>query len=459
MPTTQITLPYKFKPRDYQVPLWKQFHAPERKNICIIWHRRGGKDINCWNYAIQETHDNKQSTKYGFPTSEMARDNLWEAYTNEGMNFTDYAPMELRERRNIGDDGLNDTFKEIKFKHGGALRVISTHKPSTLRGGNDKLYVLSELQKMDPQVIDIIEPVVEANKGRIVVNLTADGDSAAKGLVEAWKSDPRWWVQVLTADDTPVFTTEQLARIKSGLIQRYIARGLSEEEAVAFFEQEYFCSFESPVIGSYFGSAMRRAQDQGRITRVMFDPKLPVNTAWDLGIDDSMTIWFFQLFGNEVRLIDYYESSGEGIPYYIRVMKGQQEGYERMKDYTYGQHYAPHDIEVRELTTGVSRKDTAASLGISFTTVQRPTRKEDGIEATRNILSRCWFDSENTKRGINALKGYRKKWNDKLLVYEGTPVHDWTSHGSDGMQTLALANPQPSTKTFQQPNRQYQFKG
>lgn len=452
---TQIVLPYKFEPREYQLPLWHAFHAPERKHIAIVWHRRGGKDLNCWNYSVQETHDNKQSTKYGFPTNEMARDNLWQAYTNDGTPFTDFAPKELRLRRNIGDDGLNDTFKEIAFKYGGRIRVISTHKPGALRGGNDKLYVLSEFQKMDPIVIDIIEPVVEANGGRIVVNMTPAGDNHAKGTYEAWQEDPRWWTQTLKADKTTVFKPDQLERIKKGLINRYLARGLSEEEAVAFFDQEYFCSFDSPVIGSYFGSAMRRAKEQNRITNVPWDPRLEVHTAWDLGLDDSMSIIFFQLVGREVRVIDYFESSGEGIPYYVKVLKGQQDGYERMKDYLYGQHYAPHDIEVRELNTGVSRKDTAAGLGVSFITTPRVAQKEDGIEAIRTVLPRVWFDAEKCKRLVNGLKGYKKEWDDKAMVYKSRPVHDWTSHPTDAMQTLALNDPQPIQQN-QQLNRRQQ---
>jgi hypothetical protein len=288
---------------------------------------------------------------------------------------------------------------------------------------------------MDPSVIDIIEPILEANHGILIINMTANGDSAAKAMLEAWINDPEVYVSILTVDDTPVFTPEQMVRIRRRTIERFLARGQSEEEANAFVDQEYYCSWDSPVVGSYFGAAMRRAEEQGRIMRIPYEADIPVDTFWDLGIDDSMSIWFAQIVGKEMRFIDYFESSGEGLSFYANELN--------KKGYSYGRHFAPHDIEVRELTTGVSRKNTAKKLGLNFQTVKRPNRKEDGIDAVRNLLTRSYFDAEKCKRGISALKGYRKEWNEKMMVYDERPVHDWTSHGTDAMQTCALANPQP----------------
>lgn len=448
VPTNLIQLPYKYKARDYQLDFWDAFHGEgvhkgkDYKVLVKVWHRRGGKDLTDWNACIEATAEDTMRSTYVFPTSDMSRDNLWESYTNDGMRFTDFVPLDLRVRRHGNDDGLNDSLKRIEFITGGSIRVVSGHKPGRLRGGNSKLFVLSEFQAMDPMVIDIIMPIIEANGGRLLINMTANGDSAAKSLLEAWIADPDVYVSVLTVDDTDVFTADQMVRIRRQSVERFLARGQSEEEANAFVDQEYYCSWESPVIGSYFGSGMRRAKEDGRITKVPYDPQLRVNTYWDLGIDDSMSIWFVQLHASEVRVIDYYENSGEGMRHYINELN--------KRDYVYDKHYAPHDIEVRELTTGVSRKDTAQKLGIRFETVKRPTKKEDGIDAIRNMLSRCWFDEEKCKRGISALKGYSKKWNDKLMVYSNEPVHDWTSHATDAFQTLALSNPKvvvPGVKT------------
>lgn len=447
---TKISLPHIYESRPYQQDFWDAFHSEGKhkgKKYRIFvknWHRRGGKDLTDWNATIERTAEEPMTAKYVFPTNDMARDNLWESYTNDGMRFTDFVPLGLRVRKHTNDDGLNDSLKRIELVTGGSIRVISGHRPERLRGGNSKLFVLSEFQNMDPQVIDIIMPILEANDGILLINMTSNGDSAAKRMLEAWQKDPDVYVSILSVRDTPVFTEEQMVRIRRQTVERYVARGLSEEEAHAFVDQEYYCSWDSPVVGSYFGAGMRLAKSQGRIAKVPHESMLPVNTYWDLGVDDSMTIWFVQLHNREIRLIDYYESSGEGFAHYAKVLRGQIENFERMKEYTYGKHYAPHDIKVRNMGEDAkTRLEVAKGVGISFETVKRIAHKEDGIEAIRTILSRCWWDERNCSRGIDALKGYKKKWNDQMMVYENEPVHDWTSHGTDGFQTLALTSPQP----------------
>lgn len=449
---TLIQLPHIYDARSYQDDFWDAFHGEgkhkgkEYKIFVKVWHRRAGKDLTDWNAAIERTAEEPMRTTYAFPTSDMARDNLWESYTNDGLRFTEFVPKELRLRKHKADDGLNDSLKRIEFITGGSIRVVSAHKPGRLRGGNSKLFVLSEFQAMDPMVIDIIMPIIEANGGVLLVNMTANGDSAAKGMMEAWEADPEVYTSTLTVEDTPVFTADQMVRIRRQTIERFLARGLSEEEANAFIDQEYYCSWDSPVIGSYFGAAMRRADEEGRITVVPHEDQLPVQTWWDLGVDDSMSIWFVQLFNREIRLIDYYESSGEGFAHYAKVLAGQMESFERMKNYTYNRHLAPHDIVVRNMGKDAkTRQEIAKSLGINFEIVKRIAQKEDGTEAIRGILSRCWFDEEKCKRGVSALKGHKKEWNDKMMVYGDKPVHGWTSHAVDAMQTGAITNPEPKT--------------
>lgn len=450
MVDTLIELPHIYEARDYQSDFWDAFHGEgihKDKNYKIfvkVWHRRAGKDLTDWNAAIERTAEEPMRTTYAFPTADMARDNLWESYTNDNKRFTDFVPKPLRVRKNKSDDGLNDSLKRIEFITGGSIRVVSAHKPGRLRGGNSKVFVLSEFQAMDPMVIDIIMPIIEANGGVLLINMTANGDSAAKGMLEVWKNNPRCYVSILSVNDTTVFTDEQMVDIRQDTVERFVARGLSEEEAHAFVDQEYYCSFDSPVVGSYFGSAMRRAAEEGRITKVPHEELLPVETWWDLGIDDSMSIWFVQLFNREVRLIDYYESSGEGFGHYAKVLKGQQDGFERMKHYTYSRHLAPHDIKVRNMGVDAkTRLEVAKSIGIEFSVVKRVSAKEDGIEAIRTLLSRCWFDEKNCVRGLGALKGYAKTWDDKMMVYKNEPVHNWTSHGTDAFQTGAITNPEP----------------
>ena len=181
--------------------------------------------------------------------------------------------------------------------------------------------------------------------------------------------------------------------------------------------------------GAIYKKEFEQVQQDNRITSLPADPALHVHTVWDLGVGDSTSIWFVQVYGREVRLIDYYEASGEGLPHYARILQE--------KGYLYGKHYAPHDIAVRELGSGVSRLETARKLGINFL-ITPSLSVEDGIDAARQLLSSCWFDAAKTEHGVNCLRNYRREYNDKMGEFKATPVHDWASHGADAFRYLAI---------------------
>lgn len=194
-------------------------------------------------------------------------------------------------------------------------------------------------------------------------------------------------------------------------------------------------AFEAAIEGAYFADQLALARTQGRIGRVPYEPGLKVNTFWDLGMNDSMSIWFHQRVGLENRFIDFYQASGEGISHYAKVL-GE-------KPYTYDEHYGPHDLAVREIGTGKSRADTAYGLGIKFVIVPAPEDKADAIEVMRNKFISCAFDEAGCADGIKALAAYRKEWDDKLGVYKDKPRHDWASHPADAFQTFALGYREP----------------
>jgi phage terminase large subunit len=186
--------------------------------------------------------------------------------------------------------------------------------------------------------------------------------------------------------------------------------------------------------GSYYGQLLQRAKDQGRIGRVAVEPTLLVHTAWDLGVDDSTAIWFFQHLPagptGEFRIVDYYEASGEGLAHYVSVLK--------KKGYHYGRHIAPHDIKVREWGgNGKSRLDTARALGVRFD-VAPGLSIEDGIEAARHVIEAAWFDHERCGQGLESLWSYQREWDEVNACYKTRPKHDWTSHGADAFRMLAV---------------------
>lgn len=217
-----------------------------------------------------------------------------------------------------------------------------------------------------------------------------------------------------------------------------------DESYVAEGRAVHNCSFEAAVKGAIYGRELEAARADGRVTAVPYDPALPVDTDWDLGIGDAMAIWFSQSTrGGEVRLIDYHEASGEGFPYYVQVLRG--------KGYTYGQHWAPHDIQVRELSSGRSRLEVAAQQGIRFEVTPRlqsteAGEVEEGIHAARMLFPRCWFDAVKCRAGLEALMHYRRDYNERLGEFKATPVHDNASHGSDAFRGLAVRHQIPKEK-------------
>lgn len=204
-----------------------------------------------------------------------------------------------------------------------------------------------------------------------------------------------------------------------------------DESYVANGRAVHNCSFEASVIGSYWGREMQAVEKDGRITKVVYQPEIAVDTWWDLGMADATAIWFTQNVGREVHVIDCYENTGEGLPHYAKVLQE--------KGYVYGKHNAPHDIQVRELGSGTSRLETAANLGIRFETVPN-LPISDGIDAARSFLSRCWFDQAKTAAGRLALISYHKTWDEKRKVFSTAPAHNWASHYADAWRYLSVGH-------------------
>ena len=195
-------------------------------------------------------------------------------------------------------------------------------------------------------------------------------------------------------------------------------------------------AFKAVIEGAYFSKQMNKALEEKRICSVPYEPSLPVDTWWDLGTaknrKDATSIIFTQDVGLEIHIIDFYGNAGEGFEHYIRILKE--------KEYIYGRHNAPHDIEVVELGTGKSRMEFAGSLGLHFDKVPNVGFTE-GIENTRVMLRKCWFDEKKTSELVKALRAYRKEWDDKMGRWKDNPYKDWASDPCDAMRMSAVGHP------------------
>ena len=181
--------------------------------------------------------------------------------------------------------------------------------------------------------------------------------------------------------------------------------------------------------GLYYGKQITQARLEKRIGHVPHDETALVHTSWDLGFNDSNAIWFFQVIGKEIHLIDYLEGSGESLAYWLNIV--------RSKPYTYGKHLCPHDILNHELSSGMSRQSVARNLGVNLLAVPRLS-VISGVDASRNLLNRCWFDEKKCAQGIKCLENYKKAWDEKNACWNSSPLHNWASHGADAFRVLAI---------------------
>jgi hypothetical protein len=190
-------------------------------------------------------------------------------------------------------------------------------------------------------------------------------------------------------------------------------------------------AFEAANEGFYFARLISQARQDRRICHVPHDPAARTYSAWDIGIGDSNAIWIFQIVGNEVHFIDYYENSDEPLTHYVNWLK--------KKDYIFEKHFFPHDAASRSLQSGKSLVDIARGMGLKIDVLQRDTNEMFGIECLRNMLPRFFFDQSKCDKGIKAVENFRKEWNEKLGCYREKSYHDWASHGSKALIYAAEA--------------------
>jgi hypothetical protein len=412
--TPNIELPYNFKPRKYQEPFFKYMNGRGKRAV-LVHHRRAGKDICSWNFMIYSAFERVGIYYYIFPTYSQGKKVLWDGMTKEGFKFINYIPKELIEGK------PNSTEMKIKLTNGSLIQVIGSDNYDSIMGTNPTGCVFSEYSLQDPNAWQFVRPILDANPDSWAIFVfTPRGANHAKDLYDMAKKDHNWFCQTLTVEDTGVVSQE--------IIEKARAEGMSED----MIQQEYFCSFNQGIVGAYYVKYLKEARDDRRIGHVPYDTQLRVNTAWDLGINDSTAIVFFQLHGKEIRIIDYYENSGEGLPHYAKVIFD--------KPYIYDTHYAPHDIAARDLSHGLSRHQVAANLGLNFTILKTlKLGKMEAIEGVRGRFNRFWIDETKCERLIKCLENYRKVWNEKMQIFYEQPLHNWASHGADAVSYMCFA--------------------
>jgi phage terminase large subunit len=325
MQNVRIELPYQFSHRDYQLSLPQAMNSGI-KRACIVWHRRAGKE---------------------------------KTFDKDGTRFIDHIPAPL-----IAGN-TNSSEMKIRLQNGSILQVIGTDNVDSIVGTNPIGCVFSEYSLQNPKAWQLLRPILAENGGWAIFNFTPRGANHAKELFDMASHNKDWFCQLLTVDDTGAVTKEAIEAERQA--------GMSED----MIQQEFYCSFTLGVEGSYYAKYMQEAKDEDRIGKVPHAKQSRVYTVWDIGIGDSCAIIFYQIVGNEIHIIDYYE------------------------------------------------------------TLQ--LRIEDGIEALRGLFPRIFIDATACKQLIKCLENYRKEFDERHQVYKTRPVHDWASHGADAARYLAIA--------------------
>ncbi len=405
------------------------FHTRDQRWSIIVAHRRAGKTVACvMELLTRALATSKAQGQYAYiaPFREQAKTVAW-AYLKH------YAVYVVK---NIETD-IRESDLSVRLFNGSTVRLFGADNPNALRGMYLDGVVMDEFADMKPSLWgEVIRPTLSDRKGWAVFIGTPKGRNAFYHLLYGIDDkpgalkDPDWFTLVLKASETGILPESELADAR---------KTMSENQ----YLQEYECSFEAAVIGAVYAKELSTARGQNRITTVVHDGMKLVHTAWDIGIGDATAIWFYQLHNEQIRIIDFYEASGESVAHFAGILKG--------KGYNYDTAFLPHDAVNKHPTDGHSYEEVLRGFGYKVAIVPKLTL-EEGINSARQSFSRCLFDEKRCQPGLEALQNYRWDYNVRMGELKSSPVHDWSSHAADAFRYLAIsAKKVGSARAFTKP--------
>jgi hypothetical protein len=391
-----------YRPRPPQL----EIHNAVNKNrfTVVVAHRRMGKTVSAILHLIDAALNNeRKDPRYAYiaPTYAQAK--------RVAFDYLCEYTRPLGAKINIAE-------LRVDFL-GRRISLYGSENGDSLRGQYFDGVVLDEIGDQNPKIWnEIVRPALADRMGWCLFIGTPKGNNHFADFKERAQKTEGWSFLEFKASETGILDNKELVDAKA-------------EMGDDKYRQEFECSFDAPVEGAYYGSLLNEADEQNRVTTIPHDSVARLVCAWDLGVSDSTCIWVAQIVGKEIQLIDATENHGVGLDYYVSWL--------RVKGYDKAQQILPHDVRVREMSSGKSRQEVLMEAGLEIT-IAPSLSVADGIQAVRRILPRCWFDKENTKQGLAALRNYRRQYNEKLNVYFDTPLHDWASHYADSFRYLAV---------------------
>ena len=395
-----IEIPYA--PREHQLKVHELLDG--NRFAVVVAHRRFGKTVAALNHLIREAVLNtKETPRYAYiaPTYGQAKRVAWDYL----VKYTD--PL-----------GGTNNISELRVDFWGRrIQLYGSDNPDSLRGQFFDGVIIDEVGDQNPKIwTDIVRPALTDRKGWCLFIGTPKGHNHFKELRDRAEKEDGWGLLEFKASETGVVDDTELKAAKNEM---------GEDK----YRQEFECSFDAAVEGSYYGQILNELEEKKHMQEIPREELSRTFTAWDLGMGDSTSIWVAQLVGTEVRLLDYYENHGVGLDHYVKWI--------RDNDYEKAEHILPHDVRVRELGTGKSRMEMLEEAGLEIKIAPRMSL-DDGIQAVRRLLPRCWFNVPKVQIGLNCLRNYRRDYDEKRKIFYERPLHDWSSHGSDSFRYLAL---------------------
>jgi hypothetical protein len=395
-----IEIPYK--PREHQLKVHELLEG--KRFAVVVAHRRFGKTVAALNHLIREAVLNEKETpRYAYiaPTYGQAKRVAWDYL----VKYT--TPL-----------GGTNNISELRVDFWGRrIQLYGSDNPDSLRGQYFDGVIIDEVGDQNPKIwTDIVRPALTDRKGWCLFIGTPKGHNHFKELRDRAEKEDGWGLLEFKASET-------------GVVDEVELKAARNEMGEDKYRQEFECSFDAAVEGSYYGTMLNELEEKKHMQEIPREELSRTFTAWDLGMGDSTSIWVAQLVGTEVRLLDYYENHGVGLDHYVKWIKDN--------DYLKAEHILPHDVRVRELGTGKSRMEMLEEAGLEVKISPR-MGLDDGIQAVRRLLPRCWFNVPKVQTGLNCLRNYRRDYDEKRKIFYERPLHDWSSHGSDSFRYLAL---------------------
>lgn len=439
MRAPQLILPHEWVPRFYQRPLWEYLKNGGLRAVAID-HRRAGKDDISLNHTACAAHERVGNYVHLLPEYSQARKAIWDAVSpHTGQRRIDQAfPLEIRRV-------TRENEMMIQFHNGSTWQLAGSDNYNALMGTSFAGMVFSEYALSNPEAWGYFSPILLENGGWALFITTPRGHNHAEAMLKTAKKNADWYWEVLTVDDTNVFTPEQMAEELGRLQDLH-----GEEFGRALWSQEYMCSFDAAIPGAIWADCIIRAEQDGRICDFTPNRTAKVDTGWDLGRTDDTAIWFTQPFAAQVDVIDHHSSNLKDIPYYVDLLLKRREEL----DITYGTHWLPHDARPRTLAAGgksiLQQFEDAAKreprLG-KFAIAPRLDRQE-GIQAARATFPVCRFHRTRTAKGLENLRQYHREWDEEKKMFRDAPAHDFSSHDADAWRTVATTWKLPRSSAF-----------